>query len=56
MASFMPSASDKKRLKKKNRQQLTSHTQNGDQQGKQIPALCTVLSRGSAPNPETCLA
>lgn len=56
MASFMPSASDKKRLNRKNKQQLTSHTQNWDQQGEQIPALRTVLSHGSAPNPETCLA
>lgn len=56
MASFLPSASDKKRLNRKNKQQLTSHTQNWDQQGAQIPALCTVLSHGSAPNPETCLA
>lgn len=56
MASFMPSASDKKRLNRKNKQQLTSHTQNWAQQGEQIPALCTVLSHGSAPNPETCLA
>lgn len=56
MASFMPSASDKKRLNRKNKQQLTSHTQNWDQQGEQIPVLRTVLSHGSAPNPETCLA
>lgn len=52
MASFMPSASDKKRLSGENKQQLTSHTQHEEQQEEQTPALRSALSHGSAPNPE----
>lgn len=51
MASFMPSASDKKRLSGGNKQQLTSHTQHDEQQEEQTPALCSALSHGSAPSP-----
>lgn len=52
MASFMPSASDKKRLSRENKQQLTGHTQHEEQQEEQTPALRSALSHGSAPNPE----
>lgn len=52
MASFMPSASDKKRLSRENKQQLTSHTQHLTQQEEPTLALCYVLSHGSAPKPE----
>lgn len=52
MASFMPSASDKKRLSGENKQQLTSHTQHEEQQEEQTTALRSALRHGSAPNPE----
>lgn len=48
----MPSASDKKRLSRENKQQLTGHTQHEEQQEEQTPALRSALSHGSAPNPE----
>lgn len=48
MASFLPSASEKKRLSRENKQQLTSHPRHEDRQEEQTPALRSGLSRLSS--------